>query len=196
MNKQDLLKSIADTAYNVGFGAKKHFATYDMVEKIPGFIGFISMSVGIFALYIDMLSTKTVSACLAVFGVIGMYVTVYNAEKKQYEEKGILLTQLFNELKALYLHVKASDGSNLTQDKEKLQNIEDRYYANTITKQIMFSDWYAHIKFFWQHQIDWIDEQKHFKLWRDKIPFSAYVAFGIIIITVIVYVIKKVVPCL
>lgn len=83
MNKQDLLKSIADTAYNVGFGAKKHFATYDMVEKIPGFIGFISMSVGIFALYIDMLSTKTVSACLAVFGVIGMYVTVYNAEKCQ-----------------------------------------------------------------------------------------------------------------
>ncbi len=196
MNKQDLLKSITDTAYNVGFGAKKHFATYDIVEKIPGLIGFISMAIGIFALYLDSLSSKTVSALLAVFGVIGMYISMYNSEKKQYKEKGILLTQLFNELKTLYYRVKAFNGNDLSQEQQELQSIESRYYANAITKQIMFSDWYAHMKFFWQHQIDWIDEQKHFKLWRDKIPFSAYVAFGIIVITVIVYVIKEVVPCL
>lgn len=196
MTKSDLLKSIADTGYNIGFGAKKHFATYDIVEKIPGLIGFISMAIGIFALYIDSLSSKTVSALLAVFGVIGMYISMYNGEKKQYEEKGILLTQLFNELKTLYYRVKASNGNDLSQEQQELQSIESRYYANAITKQIMFSDWYAHMKFFWQHQIDWIDEQKHFNFWRDKIPFSAYMAFGVIVTIGVVCIIKKVVPCL
>ena len=42
MNKAELLKCIAETGYNVGFGAKKHFATYDLLEKMPGWIGFIS----------------------------------------------------------------------------------------------------------------------------------------------------------
>ena len=39
--KKELLQQIARTAYNVGFGAKKHFATYDMVEKLPGIIEFL-----------------------------------------------------------------------------------------------------------------------------------------------------------
>ena len=32
MDKDDLLKHIAETGYNVGFGAKLHFATYDIVD--------------------------------------------------------------------------------------------------------------------------------------------------------------------
>lgn len=34
MRRDDLLKHIADTGYNVGFGAKKHFATYDITDKV------------------------------------------------------------------------------------------------------------------------------------------------------------------
>lgn len=45
MNRDELLKYITDTAYNVGFGAKKHFATYDIVGKMPGFIAFTSISI-------------------------------------------------------------------------------------------------------------------------------------------------------
>ena len=52
MDKNDLLKHIAETGYNVGFGAKLHFATYDIVDKTPGLIGFISTAVGIFSLFI------------------------------------------------------------------------------------------------------------------------------------------------
>ena len=44
MNRAALLKVIATTGYNVGFGAKKHFATFDMVEKLPGWIGLASVS--------------------------------------------------------------------------------------------------------------------------------------------------------
>lgn len=172
MKKEDLLQQIADAAYNVGFGAKKHFATYDMVEKAPGIIAFGSMGVGIFGLVIDILSTKFLSATFLVLGVAGFYIERYNADKDSYAEKGTILTKLYNELKTLHYKVKASDAEDLSGEEEELKTILDRYYENCLQKQILFSDWYAHYKFFWQHQIDWIDEQKHFKFWRDKVPLS------------------------
>jgi hypothetical protein len=172
MSKSALLRQIADTAYNVGFGAKKHFATYDIVEKAPGWIGFISLAVGIFALFIDVLATKHMSAVLIVLGISGLLINFYNESKLTYEAKGVILTHLYNELKSLYFDVKASDKSDFKEEAEKLKELEERYYLNCISKQILFSDWYAHYKFFWQHQIDWVDEQKHFKFWRDKVPLS------------------------
>lgn len=33
MTKGNLLKLIAKSGYEIGYGAKKHLATYDMVEK-------------------------------------------------------------------------------------------------------------------------------------------------------------------
>lgn len=52
MNNDDLLRHIAETAYNVGYGAKMHFSTYDIVDKTPGLISFFSMAFGVFSLYI------------------------------------------------------------------------------------------------------------------------------------------------
>jgi len=187
MRKEDLLKLIAETAYNVGFGAKKHFATYDIVEKAPGWIGAISMFVGVFALVINYFAEKHISAFLIVFGVAGLYINFYNETKQSYEQKGVFLTQLFNELKVLYLKVKASDKSDFSEDAEKLSEIESRYYSNCISKQILFSDWYAHYKFFWQHQIDWVNEQKQFKFWRDKIPLSFVIVVSIVILGLIAF---------
>jgi hypothetical protein len=177
MKKEDLLKQIADAAYNVGFGAKKHFATYDMVEKAPGIIAFSSMGVGIFGLVIEILSTKFLSATFLVLGIAGFYIERYNPDKDNYAEKGTVLTKLFNELKTLYYKVKASNSEDSISDQEELNAILDRYYENCLHKQILLSDWYAHYKFFWQHQIDWIDEQKHFKFWRDKMPLSLTIFF-------------------
>lgn len=167
-----MLKQITDTAYNVGFGAKKHFATYDIVEKSPGWIGFVSMGVGIFALFLDALAIKHMSAILIVLGISGLLINLYSANKQTYEQKGVALTQLFNELKSLYFSVKSLEKTDFVKEAETLSDIESRYYSNCISKQILFSDWYAHYKFFWQHQIGWIDEQKHFKFWRDKVPLS------------------------
>ncbi len=177
MKKEDLLKQIADVAYNVGFGAKKHFATYDIVEKAPGLISFSSMAVGIFGLVIDILSAKSLSAAFLVLGIAGFYIERYNEDKDKYAEKGSDLTQLFNELKTLYYKVKSSSDDDLIQSGEELKKILDCYYKKCIHKQILFSDWYAHHKFFWQHQIDWIDEQKNFRFWRDKVPLSLTIVF-------------------
>lgn len=169
MDKDGLLKSIAETGYNVGFGAKKHFATFDIIEKVPGFIGFASIAIGIFSLVCEPLSTKLPSACLTIAGVCAVYIALYNHRKSDYERVGIELTKLFNELKMLYRGVQS--GADVAAGVVSLKAIESSYYAHAISNQIVFSDWYAHYKFFAQQQIDWVDEQKKFT-WRDKFPLS------------------------
>ena len=81
MDKTGLLKSIAETGYNVGFGAKKHFATYDIVEKVPGWIGFLSAAIGVYSLVFEQLSGKTLAATLVVAGIVGLYVFFYDSKK-------------------------------------------------------------------------------------------------------------------
>lgn len=183
MDRASLLIKIADTAYNVGFGAKKHFATYDIVEKAPGWIGFLSLAVGVFALFVDILATKHISAFLVVLGISSLLINAYRDTKQKYEETGRRLTVLFNNLKGLYLSVNASNKTDLDEEIDELNRIEEEFYAISMSKQILFSDWYAHYKFFWQHQIDWVDEQKHFNFWRDRVPLSFTVIFIVVCIS-------------
>lgn len=172
MDRDGLLKIIAETGYNVGFGAKKHFATYDIVEKAPGIISFFSIAFGVYSLAFSELSTRFLSALFTVLGVVGVYIQSYDSKKSEYESSGIALTRIFNELNRLYSRAKVSTENDLSELMEELGEIEGRYYGCCISKQILFSDWYAHYKFFWQHQIEWIDEQKDFRLFIDKIPLS------------------------
>lgn len=183
MTKSELLTSIVEAGYNVGFGAKKHFATYDIVDKTPGFISFVSMAFGIYALAFDTLSTKFLSASFIVLGVIGLYITLYDHKKNQYEELGVKLTQIYNALAALYRNVKNADEGSIDNLEQELKLLQDEYHASCQSKQIMFSDWYAHYKFFWQHQIDWLEEQKKFSLFRDKIPLTFSLSFIGVLVT-------------
>lgn len=172
MNKDELLKNIATTGYNVGFGAKKHFATYDIVSKTPGLISFFSMAFGIYALVLDGLSTKFLSATFIILGIVSLYIAMYDSQKDKYEEAGVKLTQYYNKLRDLYFRVKSDNSADTSAFEQELSDIESNYYSSNISKQILFSDWYAHYKFFWQHQIEWVDEQKNFSLLRDKLPLS------------------------
>ena len=181
-----MLKEIAETGYNVGFGAKKHFATYDITAKIPGLIGFVSITVGIFALFIDALTAKSLSATLIVLGVMGICIGVYDRRKDRYAKVGSALTELFDRLKSLYYNVKASADLDLSTFEQELQLIQTECRRVAIAEQILFSGWYAHYKFFWEHQIDWIDEQKHFRLFRDKVPLSATLAIAGLFTAVII----------
>jgi hypothetical protein len=172
MTKDDLLKLIAETGYNVGFGAKKHFATYDIVEKAPGFIGFVSMAVGVFSLFVNSLTDNYLSATFIVLGISGLYISFYDHYKMDYENAGKEITKIFNDLKRIYFETKSCTDNQTPQLEMELHNLENKFYQVSISKQILFSDWYAHYKFFWQHQIDWINEQKEFSFFRDKIPLS------------------------
>ncbi|MDX9744883.1 MAG: SLATT domain-containing protein [Arcobacteraceae bacterium] len=185
MTKNDLLKQIAESAYNVGFGAKKSFATFDIVEKIPGILNFCALSIGILALFIDELNIKTVSASLIIFGVIGIYISKYDDQKDEYAKSGSKITELFNELKSLYHSVKAKpDNTNFDEDISKLKEIENKFYSISISKQILFSDWYAHYKFFWQWatHIKWLETELKLNLWENKMPLSFIVFIGVVLL--------------
>ncbi|WIE47493.1 SLATT domain-containing protein [Pseudomonas sp. GM17] len=172
MNKDALLKAIAEQGYNVGIGCKKHWATLDIVDKLPGFIGFVSMAVGIFALVIDELSAKIPSAIMLVFGICALYISYYDHKKADYEAAAQKLTELLDELRDFYREVQAFTTPPTSIQIDRLQEIRKIYYKTCLSKQILFSDWYAHYKFFWQHQISWMDEQLKFRFFRDKIPLS------------------------
>ncbi|EKO59072.1 SLATT domain-containing protein [Leptospira kirschneri] len=188
MTKEDLLKNIAEMGYNIGYGAKVHFSTYDIVEKVPGVIGFISFVIGILSLFIDFLTTKYLSSILTILGIVSLLLSLYNKEKSNYEEVGSRLTNLFNELKILYYNVKESKTpKDLKSYEKKLLEIEKEFNSTSLSKQILFSEWYAHYKFFWQHQIEWIEEQKRFGLFRDKIPLSFSILLFLIVISLIVF---------
>lgn len=185
MTKEDLLKQIAESAYNIGFGAKKSFATFDIVDKIPGILNFCVLAIGILALVIDELNIKIVSASLIIFGVIGIYISKYDDKKDEYAILGSEIKKLFNELKSLYHSVKAkSDDTNFDEDISKMKEIEDKFYLITIPKQILFSDWYAHYKFFWQWatHIKWLESKLKLTFWENKIPLSFLVFIGVVLL--------------
>lgn len=189
MDKDNLLKEITETGYNVGFGGRKHFATYDIIDKTPGIINFFLIAFGTYSLVFDGLSTQFLSASFVVLGIVSLYISFYDSKKSDYEKAGVALTKLFNELRQLYRSTKSANNDELPDHKQKLNDIESRYYETSISKQILFSDWYAHYKFFWQVQIDWIDEQKKFNLLRDKIPltFSLTVVVAVIVLILWIY---------
>lgn len=183
MNREGLLRSIAETAYNVGFGAKKNFATHDIVQKVPGLISFASIVVGIYALIYDPLNSKWIAATLVVLGIVGLYITQYDSQKEAYSREGERLTKLFYRLRDLYREVQSmADGDDLSTQRAGLDAIQQDFFSTGETKQILFSDWYAHYKFFWQHQIEWVDEQKHFRFWRDKLPLSFTLTVGALLL--------------
>lgn len=197
MNRALLLKCIAETGYNVGFGGRKHWATYDIVDKLPGLIGFIGITVGIFSLINEPLSAKHISATMAVMGIIGLYITVYDSKKSDYSNAAVEITQIFNSLRDLYREVEAqAAGADFSTHRTRLSNLESRYYAVSISKQILFSDWYAHYKFFWQYQIDWVNDVKDFSFWRDKVPLTAWLALFLLLAWIALAYIEPVRKCL
>ena len=182
MNKEHLLKLIAESGYNLGYGAKKHFATFDLIEKLPGWLGFFAFAVGIFALFKPDLATPTVSAWMLLFGVSTLYISGYNSEKTNYDNCGKRLTGFYNDLRTMYYEVKSlPETTDFTPFVTKHKAIYEAAFEQTVSKQILFSDWYAHYKFFWQQQVEWIDEQKKFTLFRDKLPLTLTAAVVLVV---------------
>jgi len=126
---------------------------------------------GLRTLIIQSLKIEILSATFITLGIIGLYVSFYDTKKEMYSAKGKDLTVLFNALKRLYWNVNASEVPS-REDLAELERIETQFTEISESHQILFSNWYAHYKFFWEQQIGWIDQELDFGLFRDKIPLS------------------------
>ncbi|WLI11675.1 MULTISPECIES: SLATT domain-containing protein [Pseudomonas] len=186
MKKELAQRLIAEKAYDVGYSAKLHFSTYEIVEKGPGWIGFVSICVGILSLIISWLAEKQMSAAVTILGITGMYIAYYSEKKDDYYAVGQKLTALFNKLKKLSMTCESSEKVS-AEHLSELENIEHEFNSLCLSKHIFGASWLAHKKFFWEQQIGWIDEHLHFNFFRDKIPLSLYITiFGSLVVVLAV----------
>lgn len=193
MKREELLKQIAETGYNVGYAAKKHFATADVVDKIPGWVSFISLAIGVFALVNPTLGEKYVAATLVVSAVAALYMGFY--DKAQYAAVGKELTGYFHELRTHYASVRSlpadADASTYLAEYTRIRTASNQI---GLSKQIFLSDWVAHYKFFWQQQTGWLDDELHFTFWRDKVPLTMSVTSAVVAVALVVWAVQCVVP--
>lgn len=169
--RQNLLKKrIAESAYNILFGAKLNFSTYEMSSKIPTVISYISLSVGVISLSFVDFNTKVLAVTLILLGLFSLVISKDPLSLIDYQKSGNELTRLHDELKNLYDEVTLDDSSTDIENRLNLIQIEarDSYRSN----QILLSSWFAHYKLFNEHQIDWLNEELKFDFWKDKIPSS------------------------
>ncbi|WP_313638109.1 SLATT domain-containing protein [Paenibacillus sp.] len=186
MDKDRLLYALAENGYNIVFGARKHFATYDIIEKIPGMFAFFGLIIGVWQIYYPGFKyNMEVSLALIFLSIIALYIDPYKSSKEDYKDRGDKLIQLHNQLRELYYSVKSkSANDSFIQEVTEMNQILTQYNTGNIANQILFSDWYAHYKLFAKSQYDWIDEQKHFKF-RDKFPLSFRFFIVIVIIGIL-----------
>lgn len=187
MNKSHLLHEIANSGYNAGFGAKKSFASFDILSKAPNLIGWGLTSLGALGLVFDSLSTKTISATTLCIGFITTYLGYASKYLKKLETSGVELTKIRNELGILYGRVKAAEEPISEDFIVQLGSLQTRSSDAAVSNQVMFSGWLAHLKFFGEAQIQWIDNELHFGWWKDKVPASFKVAVGLILIAGVIF---------
>lgn len=181
MNKELLLKEIAESGYNIGYAAKKHLATYDIVEKAPGWISVLSFAFGVLALVIPRLNNNILAAFLLVVAYAVFYFNSYQDVRQEYSKVGSRLTGIFTTLRSLLYEAKSRDESASFDDVEaRYRELLAESQSIGISKQIFLSDWYAHYKFFWQAERSWLEEYRPFTFWRDKIPLSATLFGGLL----------------
>lgn len=187
MDKSTFLNILAQKGYDIGFGAKKNFASYDIINKLPNWIGFISLSIGIIQIaYEDLPFNKELSILLIFVGIAIMYIDVYKSKADDYNKEGIRLTTIFNSTRDLYFQVKSDNNFNYQNYENKYQNILTDFYSNTISKQLFMSQWYAHYKFFYEMQIEWIEKELKLTFFKDKIPNSLKTTILILIFLILI----------
>jgi hypothetical protein len=187
VNKDLLLKDIAESGYNIGYAAKKHLATYDIVEKAPGWISILSFAFGVLALVVPRLNNNILAAFLLVVAYAVFYFNSYQDTRLEYSKVGSRLTAIFTTLRSLLYEAKSRGDTADVDDLEACyRELLNESQSIGISKQIFLSDWYAHYKFFWQAERSWLEEYRPFTFWRDKIPLSATLT-GIALIVAVVF---------
>lgn len=188
MTKDTLLHEIAQTGYNAGFGAKKSFASLDIVTKAPNVIGFVTLAIGILSLVDNVAASPYVTAATIIVGATTLYLGAQKKDLRKWEVSGQQLTNLRDRLGLLYGKLKAEpEGSDLKPFVAELESIRKEVSDASEFDQVNFSGWYAHLKFFGEAQIKWISKELDHNFWRDKVPASFSLSVVILLILSLSY---------
>lgn len=197
MQKEEFLKTLAEKGYDVGFGAKKNFASFDMINKLPSWVGFISLAIGIIQISYNKISIdKELSILLIFVGIAIMYLEVFKSKVEDFEKEGIRLTKLFNSIRVLYYQTKSDNEYTYVKYSNQYETILNDFYSKSISKQVFMSQWLAHFKFFYEMQTEWIEKELKLEFFKDKIPNSLKMTFFLIIVLVFIYVFYGCIPSL
>lgn len=189
MNKALLQRDIAESGYNIGYAAKKHLATFDIVEKAPGWISIASFAFGILAFVDKRFDHDLLAAFLLVVAYAIFYFNSYQDGRARYADAGSRLTGHFTALRSLYYEVQSRPDNAAFDDAiARLRTIVEDSQLIGISKQIFLSDWYAHYKFFWQAERSWLKQDRPFTFWRDQMPLSATVTIVVVLLTILAWV--------
>lgn len=196
LKKEALLKNIAEAGYNIGFGGKKHFVTYDLYRIFPRLISSVVICIGILQLtnlYRGHVSTNVgdvLSATLIIFGIIGLVLDFQGENKEAYEKSGKKLLGLFNELRGMYHQVKVmEEQAGLTIFEDRLKEIQKEADDAAISKQAIGTHIITHFGFFKVMQSTWVVKELNLTK-KDKFPFWHWESFflyiiGFVLLTVI-----------
>lgn len=185
MNKNSLLKLIAQKGYVISYAANLNFATYDIVTSLPRRVSYISLAVSIIGLVFSGINSHWITVPILLVSIACIYTDKYTKNIEAYAERGKNNTQQWNELKNLYFKVKdtvnETDFHNII---ERYKSIESSFNSSAEYDQILFANWYAHYKLFVEKDYHWMDEQIHFGWWKDKVPgsFKFFIIISILIV--------------
>ncbi|MFB6803441.1 SLATT domain-containing protein [Peribacillus butanolivorans] len=173
LKQDDLLKELADKGYRVGLGAKRHLASYDIIQIVPGYISMVGLLIGVCQLaYPEPNYEKGISTILIIASILAITINS-KPDKDSYRKTGVELTKTFNAYRVLYEKVKRSDPKDFTAEVKAMNDLFDKEETfKNRSEQLFGSDLWAHYKFFYSYMdIKWINEQKNFKF-KDKCPNS------------------------
>lgn len=179
MNKEDLLKDIAQVGYNTSYGCNKHYSTADLVGKGPNRFGAISLIIGIAAIAYPILGSKPIGVIMTIMSVLFLYTNTYQEKLDQYFATATQLEDIFSKLSRLYTKLKSitTPSSQQIADCEKeLKKLETEMRTVTMYKQIFGSNFTAHIKMFWTKRTnnEWYLRELNLTI-VDQLPLSVWV---------------------
>jgi len=195
MNRKVVLKKIAESGYNIGFGGKKHFVTYDLYRIFPRLIGIATIMVGIIQLtdlfedFVNPYASDILSALLIIVGVLGLVIDLSSENKESYEVVGKKLLSYFNELRSMYNEVDGLiDESNLSTYNDRIKQINDEADHLSMSKQAIGTHIITHLGFFYVMQSKWVVNELKLT-WKDKFPLLHWESFllcGILFLLVVI----------
>jgi len=182
MSEQTVNKQIAREYYNVIYGAKLNFASFDTCEKLPSFISFLSLAIGILALSFESFDSKILASFLLIAGVVGLILKPREMQKEKYLDAGIKLTAISKKLELLH------SQSSSPEEERRLQlgTLQDEHHTILQPTPIFLTSWFAHYKLFSEHNNKWFCTELGLT-WKDKIPLTLRLATITLLIIVLVY---------